>query len=130
MANAIIPKFLFDEEDIYYLQDRGIKISEGNQVVGKYKIPCYKFFNLNENEVFDELEGNSLNEADITDSQKMSFANRSMSILFLKLRQVMNMQDKEQKIAATCSLIAAVNSLAVINLNYAKRFLPILRGLA
>ena len=55
MINSIIPKFLFNEEDIIYLRDKGLQITEGNQIVGEYKVPCYKFFNMNEIEVFDTL---------------------------------------------------------------------------
>jgi hypothetical protein len=91
-------------------------------------VPCYKFYNLTETEVFDELESNALLE-DVSETQKNSYANRVMSILFLKIRQIANLQDKNQKLIASCSLIAAVNSLADLNINYAKRFLPMLRGM-
>lgn len=128
MKYAIIPKFLFEDEDIISLIDKGIKIEHGKQTVGEYKVPCYKFYNLTETEVFDELDSNALLE-DVSESQKMSYANRVMSILFLKIRQVAGIQDKNQKLIASCSLIAAVNSLADLNINYAKRFLPMLRGL-
>jgi hypothetical protein len=128
MINAIIPKFLFEEEDIIHLKDKGIQIQEGNQIIGNYKIPCYKFFNLSENEVFDTLYKQSILE-DTSESEKTGYATRIVSTLFLRFRQVATMQDKEQKIAAACSLIGAVNSLALINMNYAKRFLPLLRSI-
>lgn len=128
MKYAIIPKFLFEDEDIVTLADRGIKFEQGKQTIGTYKVPCYKFYNLTETEVFDELESNALLE-DVSETQKNSYANRVMSILFLKIRQIANLQDKNQKLIASCSLIAAVNSLADLNINYAKRFLPMLRGM-
>lgn len=129
IMNAIIPKFLLDLEDIIYLKDSGIKLEEGTQIIGKYKVPCYKFYNISETEVFDELDRDRLYEAK-SDSEKLSYATRMFSILFLRLRQVNAMTDKNQKLLAACSLTAAVNSLASINLTYAKRFLPMLRSLS
>ena len=126
MKNAIIPKFLFDDEDVYSLQDKGIQVDEGTQTIGRYKVPCYRFINMNESEVFDELEGNALLEANAQDN---AFAGRASSILFLKLREAMQIKEKEQRIAAGCALLAAVNSLAAINTAYAKRFLPLVRTL-
>lgn len=130
MINAVIPKFVFEKEDIITLKDRGIQIQEGTQVIGSYKIPCYKFLNMNETEVFDELETHALLEAsDNRQADLNGYANRMVSILFLKLRQIATIQDKDQKAAASCSLAAAVSSLATVNVTYAKRFLPLLRSL-
>ena len=124
--NSIIPKFIFDEEDIIYLKDKGIQIQEGTQIIGKYKVPCYKFLNLDENEVFDELR-NPLNES--TETENAGYANRVVSILFLRFRQVQQIKDHDQKVAAACALIGAVNSLASIHMRYAQRFLPLLRSI-
>ena len=129
MINAVIPKFLFEIEDIISLQDKGIQLQEGNQVIGNYKIPCYKFMNMTETQVFDELESNMLLEANDRTAELNGYANRMVSILFLKLRQIATIKDKDQKTAATCSLAAAVSSLANVNVNYAKRFLPLLRSI-
>ena len=43
---SIIPKFLLEVESVIDLKDKGIKIEEGNQIIGKYKVPCYKVYNL------------------------------------------------------------------------------------
>lgn len=126
--NSIIPKLLFEDEDIITLKDKGIKIEEGIQTINKFKIPCYKFYNISEMEVFDELNKNSLLEAN-NDSIKNSYANRMMTIIYLRIRQVATMTDPEKKLSASCALCAAVNSLADININYAQRFLPLLRSL-
>ena len=128
MKSAILPKFLFEIEDIICLQDKGIQIQEGNHIIGKYRVPCYKFYNLNETEVFDELEDHNLHEAN-DDRELLGYANRMVSIMFLKLRQIATIKDASQKISAACALAAAVNSLATINVTYAKRFLPLLRGI-
>lgn len=130
MINAIIPKFLFEDEEIITLKDKGIKIQEGNQILGKYKVPCYKFFNLSETEVFDEIYKESLCEAEgNTQSDINSYANRVSSVLFLRIRQVSSIKDKETKIAAACSLLAAVNALASLSVRHANRFLPLVRGI-
>ncbi len=126
---SIIPKFLLEVESVIELKDKGIKIEEGNQIIGKYKVPCYKVYNLSETEVFDMLEKHSLLEA-TSDSEKSSYANRVMSIIFLRLRQVNAIQDKDQRLIASISLLSAVNSLALIDMNYAKRFLPLLRSIS
>lgn len=128
MITSIIPKFLLEKEDIIHLKDKGIQFQEGFQTIGKTKIPCYKFFNLSETDVFDELYI-PLNEA-TNDAVKISYANRVASILFLRIRQVAALTDKNQKLVASCSLLSAVNSLASLNISYAQRFLPLLRGLA
>lgn len=128
MINSIIPSFLLSSEDIITLKDKGIRIQEGNQVIGKFKIACYKIFNLNENQVFDQLESNSLLEAE-SSTEAVSYASRVASILFLRIRQVSTMKDLDNKVIAATSLLSAVNSLASINLQYAKRFLPLVRGL-
>ena len=131
--DAIIPKFLFEEEDIIHLVDKGIQIQSGRLPIGKTKVPCYKFLNITETEVFNELDKHSINEATSAEaaleSKRNSYANRAMSILFLKIRQAMNLQNPADKIATSCALIGAVNSLACLNIDYAKRFLPILRGM-
>ena len=127
MKYAIIPKILIESEDVTKLRDAGIQVTEGIQTVNSYKIPCYKFYNLTETEVFDELEGHRLLES--TESEKQSFANRMMSILFLRIRQDTAMKDKDQKLVAACSLCAAVNSLANVNITYAKRFLTLIRSI-
>ena len=131
--NAIIPKFLFEDEDIICLRDKGITFYEGFQPIGKVKVPCYKFLNITETEVFDELDKHSINEATSAEaaleSKRNSYANRAMSILFLKIRMAMNIPNQTDRLAVSCALISAVNSLACLNIDYAKRFLPILRGM-
>lgn len=131
MINSIIPKFVFDEEDINYLKEQGIQIQEGLQTINKYKVPCYKFYNLNETEVFDLLDENCiLNESSNTEIDRTNFASRVVSVLFLQIRKVTAIKDKDLKSAAAVSLLAAVNSLAALNTNYARRFLPLVRSLS
>lgn len=130
MINAIIPKFLFEDEEIITLKDRGIKIQEGNQIIGKYKVPCYKFFNLSETEVFDELYKESFYEAEgNTQADISGYVNRISSVMFLRIRQASMIKDKETKIAAACSLLASVNALAALSVKHANRFVPLIRGI-
>lgn len=126
MNNAIIPKFLFEDEDIIYLRDKGIKLEEGLQKVGNTKVACYRFHNITEMEVFDEMKS-TLNES--TDSEKNSYAQRVSSLLFLRIRQVMQIQDANQKLVASIALLDAVNSLALINIQYGKRFISLMRSI-
>ena len=129
MKISILPKFIFEDEDIITLRDKGIQLQEGLQTFGDYKVPCYKFYNLNELEVIDELYKGSLLESKDDTSQKNSFAVRVVSTLFLRFRQVVNIKDTDQKIIAACALMSAVNSLAQINIQYANRFVPLLRSI-
>ena len=127
MNTAIIPKFLFEDEDIIYLKDKGIKLDEGLQKVGKIKVPCYRFYNITEMEVFDEMR-NPLHEG-LDDSERNSYAQRVSSLLFIRIRQVMQIQDPTQKLIGACTLLDAVNSLANINIQYGKRFISLMRSI-
>ena len=127
MLISYIPKCLLDEEAPNQLRDMGVKLEEGSITLGRCKVNCIKVYNLTETQVFDKLDSTSLMEA--TDAQKNSYASRCMSIIFLKLRQVQNMKDPELRCSAVCSLFAAVNSLAAIDMKIASRFLPLIRGI-
>lgn len=130
MNNAILPKFLFTEEDVVALQDEGIQIQRGNQILNGIKVPCYKFFNMTETEVCDKLQRHPMSEAtDAKQAQLDSYAMRVSSVLFLRLRQASAMRDKNEKLQAGCSLLAAVNSLALISPSYANRFVNLVRSL-
>lgn len=124
---SIIPKCLLETEDITTLKDMGIQLEEGSITLGRCKVNCIKVYNLTETQVFDKLDSHTLLEA--TDAQKNSYASRCMSIIFLKLRQVTTIKDKDLRCSAVCSLLAAVNSLASIDMKTANRFLPLLRGI-
>lgn len=124
---SIIPKCLLETEDLTTLKDMGIQFEEGSIKMGTCKVNCIKVYNLTETQVFDKLDSHSLLEA--TDAQKNSYASRCMSIIFLKLRQVTSMKDKDLRCTAVCSLLAAVNSLAAIDMKTANRFLPLIRGI-
>ena len=133
MLISIIPKFLLEEEAPTELQDMGVKLEEGTVTLGNHKIDCIKVYNLTECQVFDKLESKSLlehmNEDKASDAEMKTYSSRNMSIIFMKLRQVANIQDKDVRQAAVCSLLAAVNSLAVIDPRTASRFLPLIRSI-
>ena len=129
MIISIIPKCLFEEEAITELKDMGVKFDEGSVVIGKCKVNCIKVYNLTENQVFDKLESKRLLEANVSDAELKTYASRNLAIIFLKLRQVQQIKDKDLRCSATCSLLAAINSLAVIDARMAQRFLPIVRGI-
>jgi hypothetical protein len=127
MIISYIPKCLLEDEAPTQLKDMGIKIEEGTITMGNCKVNCIKVYNLTETQVFDKLESRSLLEA--TDAENRNYASRCMSVIFMKLRQVQTIKDPEIRCAAICSLFAAVNSLAVIDMKTANRFLPLIRGL-
>ena len=129
MKISIIPTCLLEDEALVDLRDAGVKFEEGSVVLGGYKVNCIKVYNLTESQVFDKLESKALLEAKATDAELKTYSSRNLAILFTQLRKVQNIKDKDLKCAACCSLLAAVNSLAVIDPRQASRFLPIIRGI-
>ena len=125
MNKAVIPKYLFENEQIIELQDKGIQVESGNLTLSKRRIPCYCFYNMTIDEVFDELESKELNESTQTDNR--NFAARIVAILFLRARQIIAMKPGDAKIAAATSFAAAVTSVAILDPFYAKRLLPLAR---
>lgn len=129
MKISIIPTCLLEDEALVDLKDAGVKFEEGSITMGGYKIKCIKVYNLSENQVFDKLESKALLESKVTDAELKTYSSRNLSIIFTQLRKVQNIKDKDLRCAACCSLLAAVNSLAVIDPRQAQRFLPIIRGI-
>lgn len=131
MITSIIPKCILEEEALVELKDLGVKFDEGSIIVGKCKINCIKVYNLTETQVFEKLETKSLNEAasTATEAELKTYSSRNLAIIFTQLRRVQQIKDKDLRCAATCSLLAAVNSLAMIDPRQASRFLPIIRGI-
>lgn len=133
MITSIIPKFLLEEETLIDLKDKGVKFESGSVVVNGYKVDCIKFYNLTECQVFDKIEHNSLLEAATegrSEAEAKAYASRNLSIIFNKVRAVANIKDRDLRVTATCSLLAAVNGLAAIDFRQASRFLPMIRGIA
>lgn len=127
MITALIPKCLLETEDIVTLKDMGVQLEEGSVYMGKCKVNCIKVYNLTETQVFDKLDAHSILES--TDAEQRSYANRCMSVIFLKLRQAQNIKDKDLRCAAICGLFAAVNSVACLDPKVANRFLPLIRSI-
>ena len=124
---SIIPKCLLENEDISTLKDLGIHLEEGSVTIGRCKVNCIKVYNLTETQVFDKLQSRTLLES--TDAENKSYANRCMSVVFLKLRQAQTIKDKDLRTVAVCSLLAAVNALAAVDVKIANRFLPLIRSM-
>ena len=125
---SIIPKCLLEDESIITLKDMGVELEEGSITLGRCKVNCVKIYNLTETQVFDKLDSRSLLES--TQSERNSYASRCMSVIFLKLRQAQSIKDKDLRCSAVCSLLAAVNALAAIDMKTANRFLPLIRGIS
>lgn len=131
MLVSIIPKCILEEEALVELKDMGVKFDEGSITIGRCKVNCIKVYNLTETQVFDKLETKALLEARErpTDAEVKTYSSRNLAILFLKIRQVAQIKDKDLRCSAVCSLLAAVNSLATIDPRTATRFLPLIRGI-
>ena len=129
MLITIIPKFLLEEESIIELRDMGVKLDEGWVNLCKMKIPYKKVYNLTECQVFDKLETKALYEDKRNDAQLRSYVSRNLAILFLKVRQIAAIKDKDLRATGTCALLAAVNSLAQLDAASAARFLSLIRGI-
>lgn len=126
-VTALIPKCLLEDEGVTTLKDMGVHLEEGHVNIGKCRVNCVKVYNLTETQVFDKLDAHTLLEA--TDAEKNSYASRCMSVIFLKLRQAATIKDKDLRCTAVCSLLAAVNALAAVDLKTANRFIPLIRGI-
>ena len=126
MKLAIIPMFLFETADIAYLKEKQIKFDTGTVSIGQNKVNCYRFYNLNEMELFDELKS-PINEDN--NAMLKNYASRVASLLFLRIRQIMTIQDATQKLIASVALMSAVNSLANIDVQYGNRFVSLLRSI-
>ena len=132
MLISIIPTCLLEEESLTVLTDMGVRFDEGSVVVGGHKVSCIRVYNLTESQVFDKLERKSILESTSnkpSEAELRTYSSRNLAIIFTQLRKVTNIKDKDMRCAACCSLLAAVNSLAVIDPRQAQRFLPIIRGI-
>ena len=127
MKYAIIPKMLFETEDIVALMDKGLQFESGDVTIGKTKVPCYRFHNLDEMEVFDILYTKMYESND--DQEKLAFANKATSLIFIQIRKVSAIKNPELKVCAVNSLSSAVMSLAAVNARIASRFLSLVRSL-
>ena len=122
-----IPKCILETEDIVTLKDMGVQLEEGHINIGSCKVNCIKVYNLTETQIFDKLDQHSLVESLSSDAN--SFVQRSITIIFMKIRQVAALKDKDQRMLGTCSLLAAVNALGAVDPKSANRFLPLIRGI-
>ena len=132
MKTAIIAKFLLETEDLVKLKDYGLKHENTVLPIGRIKVPCYKFFNVNETELFDILDkehfkNTTLNEAGETVNK--NFANRAWSIIFNQIREVNKLKDRKEKLPLICTLTSTSVSMASIDMNLANRMLQLIRNL-
>lgn len=126
-VTTIIPTCILEDEDIVTLRDMGVQLEEGSVILGGCKVNCIRVINLTETQIFDKLEAHSLLES--IETERNSYVQRAATVIFMKLRQVASIKDKDQRCLATCSLLGAINSLAVIDPRTASRFLAIIRGI-
>ena len=126
---SYIPRYLLEEEQVVALKDMGVKTEEVKYTCGNVKVNCLKVYNLTETQVWDKLDGMSLLES--TDqAQKNSYAQRAVTVVFMQLRRVIQIKDKDLRAVGAASLLAAVNGLASIDVRVANRFLALVRGIS
>lgn len=122
-----VPKCILESEDLVTFSDLGISYEEGSITLGGCKVNCVKVYNLTETQLFDKIDSHALLES--TDAMKNSFVQRSITVLFMKLRQAAALKDKDQRVLATCALMGAINALGAVDARAAARFLALVRGI-
>lgn len=128
MKYAIIPKMLFETEDLVNLADSGIYFDDGDQAIGTVKVPCYRFYNIDEMQVFDKIYTKLYETSN--QQEKTAFANRATAVIFIQLRRVNSIKNPEAKIAAVAALTSSVMALGAIDPRVASRFLSLVRALS
>jgi hypothetical protein len=96
-------------------------------VIGEAKVGCYAT-SLEIDALFDKLESDCLWEI-ADENNRRTFASRIMAIMFLRVREVAQIKDKDIRQAAMCGLIAANAALYNIDPAYARRMLPLMRSI-
>ena len=127
-VTSYIPKCVLEDEQIVTLRDMGVKLEEGTIPIGKVRVNCIKVYNLTETQVWDKLDSRRLLES--TDAEQRSYANRAVTVVFMQLQKVRQIKDNDLRIAAAASLLAAINSLAGLDVSIANRFLSLVRGIS
>ena len=127
-VTSYIPKCVLEDEQIVALRDMGVKLEEGTIPIGKVRVNCIKVYNLTETQVWDKLDSRRLVES--TDAEQRSYANRAVTVVFMQLQKIRQIKDNDLRIAAAASLLAAINSLAGLDVSIANRFLSLVRGIS
>ena len=132
MKTAIIAKFLLETEDLVTLRDCGLKNEQTTIPIGRIKVPCYKFFNVNEAELFDILDKASLKNITLNEAGETvnrNFANRAWSIIFSQIREANKIKEPNVKLQVICTLTSTSVSMASVDMNLASRMLQLIRNL-
>ena len=94
----------------------GIKTEDVKYTCGNTKINCLKVYNLTETQVWDKLDTMSLLETTDQDKiQKNSYAQRAITVVFMQLRKITTIKDKDLRAVGAASLLAAINGLASLD---------------
>ena len=131
MIVSYIPRYVLEEEQIVALKDMGIKTEDVKYTCGNTKINCLKVYNLTETQVWDKLDTMSLLETTDQDKiQKNSYAQRAITVVFMQLRKITTIKDKDLRAVGAAWLLAAINGLASLDVKVANRFLALVRGIS
>ena len=132
MKKTTIATFLFEKEDVVKLREAGLRFDKKMIPIGHTKVPCFIFYNVDENAVFDKLEEANLSKiclAEAGETLSRTFVSRAWSVIFTQINKVNKLPNDASKVAAICGLLATSFSMANLDTNLANRILQLIRNL-
>ena len=134
VKKEVVPKFLFEEEDRYFLEKtyspKSIMVSIGNR-----RVSCYEF-NRSIDEIMNDKADLNLLESTSSDAEKRAFATRAATIAFQSIRDLSNINGlnlieigKGLKAVSRVTALAACVAIANIDMMFARRLLPLVRAI-
>lgn len=134
VKKEVVPKFLFEEEDRYFLEKtyspKSIMVNIGNR-----RVSCYEF-NRSIDEIMNDKADLNLLESTSSDAEKRAFATRAATIAFQSIRDLSNINGlnlieigKGLKAVSRVTALAACVAIANIDMMFARRLLPLVRAI-
>lgn len=134
VKREIVPKFLFEEEERYFLEEtyrpKSILVS-----IGKRRVACYEF-KTSIDEILNSEADLNLLESTSNEAEKRAFATRAATIAFQAIRDLTNINGlslteigKGLKAIARVAALASCIALANLDLMFARRLLPLVRAI-
>ena len=134
VKREIVPKFLFEEEDRYFLE-KTYNPKHTTINIGKRRVACYEF-NCSIDEIMNDVADVNLLESTSTEAEKRAFATRASTIAFQSIRDLSNINGlnlleigKGLKAVARVTALAACVAIANIDMMFARRLLPLVRAI-
>lgn len=127
MKNILLPKWLFDEQDIQYITKNN-NLNESKIKVNGITEDCIIFNSFTQFEqLIEKIYDNKLFER--VDAQDRSFATRLSAQLFLNIREVSQIPDYNQRASAKSAILAAVATIYTIDPLFGRRLISVLRNI-